>query len=66
MAWTILEQGNEYNVFSNYKEYMLDSASDINNPPDKNEYSPGSLAHTAGYKKVYEADMDGNWVEIGE
>ena len=66
MAWTVLEQGNEYNVFSNYKEYLIDSESDLSNPPDKSLYAPGSIAHTAGYKKMYEADNQGNWVEIGE
>lgn len=65
MAWTILEQGNEYNVFSNYREYLIDDATDLENPPDPADYAPGSIAHTPGFKKIYEADTQGNWVEIG-
>ena len=65
MAWHLTERGNEYNQYSNYSEFLLDSADDINNVPEDADYSPGSIAHTAGYRKIWEADSQLNWVEIG-
>ena len=64
MAWTLLEIGNEHNQYSNYKEFMIDSADDIESPPSES-YAPGSIAYTAGYGKMYMADNSGEWHEIG-
>lgn len=65
MAWHLMECGNEYNNYSNYKEFLLDSEADINNIPADGNYSPGSIAHTPGFGKIWEADSQGRWVEIG-
>lgn len=63
MAWHIITQGDDSN--SNYMEFLIDSASDINTPPTEYDYSLSSLAHTPGYSRMWEADANGNWVEIG-
>lgn len=63
MAWHLITQGDDQN--SNYMEFLLDSASDINSPPSNYSYAPSSLAHTPGYAKMWESDANGNWVEIG-
>lgn len=65
MAWHIMERGNEYNIYSNYTEFLLDSEGDINDIPEDADYSPGSIAHTAGFNKMWEADANLQWVEIG-
>lgn len=65
MAWHIMERGNEYNNYSNYTEFLLDSDEDINSIPAGADYSPGSIAHTPGFKRIWEADSQGAWVEIG-
>ena len=48
----------------NRNQYLIDSADDIETPPD-DSYAPGSIAHTAGYKEMYESAADGTWVQIG-
>jgi hypothetical protein len=63
MAWHLITQGDDQN--SNYMEFLLDSASDINSPPSKYSYALSSLAHTPGYAKMWESDANGNWGEIG-
>ena len=63
MAWHLMKQGNDQN--SNYMEFLLDSATDIETPPTNYSYALGSLAHTPGVAKMWEADASGNWVEIG-
>lgn len=40
---------------------LVESESDLAELP---EYRPGTLAHTAGYQKVWETDSDGQWVTI--
>lgn len=64
MAWHLLKQGNEH--LANYMEFLIDTAADINTPPAEYNYAPSSIAHTPGFKEVYEADADQNWVKIGE
>ena len=63
MAWHLIKQGNGQN--SNYKEFLIDSNTDIASPPEGVEYAPTSIAHTAGFGHMYESDASGSWVEIG-
>lgn len=63
MAWILITQGDDQN--SNYMEFLIDSAEDIETPPDNLSYAPSSLAHTPGYAQMWESDSAGNWVEIG-
>lgn len=63
MAWHLIARGNGYN--SNYMEFLIDSDSDISSPPENYHYAPTSIAHTPGYAKMWEADAEGEWVEIG-
>ena len=64
MAWHLLKQGEPNGEYSDHKEYMIDSASDIESPPSES-YAPGSFAYTAGFGKMYQSDASGNWHEIG-
>jgi len=67
MAWHLLKQGEPNGWNSNYMEFLIDSEDDIETPPtDQYSYAPSSIAHTPGYKHVYESDASGSWVEIGE
>jgi len=43
-------------------EYMIESAADIAKLPVS---APGSLAYTADLSLIYQADLNGQWVEIG-
>lgn len=63
MAWHLITQGDDQN--SNYMEFLIDSDADINTPPSNYSYAPSSLTHTPGFKRIWEADASGNWVEIG-
>ena len=63
MAWHLVTQGDDQN--SNYMEFQIDSATDIETPPANYSYVLGSIAHTPGYARMWEADASGNWVEIG-
>lgn len=63
MAWYLLKRGEPFANYSNHKEFMIDTAEDIETPPSE-PYAPGSTAHTPGYKEVYEAAADGSWVQI--
>ena len=41
---------------------LVESESDIANLPS--DYRPGTLAHTAGWKKIWERDSHGIWVPV--
>ena len=41
---------------------MVESATDVANLP--NSYTPGTFAHTAGWKMAWEKKADGGWVNI--
>lgn len=64
MSWHLITQGDDQN--SNYMEFLIDSEEDIETPPTNYSYAMSSIAHTPGFKHVYEAAADGSWVEIGE
>lgn len=63
MAWHLITQGDDQN--SNYMEFLIDQDSDIETPPVEYGYSLSSLAHTPGYKRMWEANANGEWIEIG-
>lgn len=62
--WHLLKCGEAYGNYGNHMEYLIDSADDIETPPD-DSYAPGSIAHTPGLTKMYESAADGTWVQIG-
>ena len=62
MSWHLITQGDGYN--SNYMEFLIDTPSDISNPPQEYNYSLASLAHTPGFTHIYESDANGDWVEV--
>lgn len=64
MAWHVITYGGENKPY-NYTEFLIDEDSDINTPPTEFSYSLGSFAHTAGFKKMWELNSNGDWVEIG-
>ena len=67
MAWHLLKKGEAFGTNSEYMEFLIDSVDDIETPPtDKYSYAPASIAHTPGWKHVYEAGSDASWTEIGE
>jgi len=43
------------------KEVMVTAESDLAGLPD---YQPGTLAYTAGFKKIWHKAADGTWVEV--
>ena len=49
MAWHLITQGDDQN--SNYMEFLLDSASDINSPPSNYSYAPSSLLTLPGMRR---------------
>lgn len=64
MAWHIVGYGGNTKP-AYYVEFLIDFASDIDSPPSDYKYATGSIAHTPGYKQLWEYDANGNWVEIG-
>ena len=66
MAWHLLKKGEAFGENTTYMEFLIDSTSDIDTPPEDYSYSYGSIAHTPGFKHMYEAAADGSWEEIGE
>lgn len=44
------------------KDVMVRSGDDLANLPDK--YLPGTYAHTAAWKKVWQLSAAGEWVEV--
>lgn len=62
--WHLLKCGEAYSNLGNHMEYLIDSAEDIETPPN-DSYAPGSIAHTPGYAKLWESAADGTWVEVG-
>lgn len=65
MGWHIIKIGQDHGNNSNYMEFLIDSASDIGSPPTEYSYAPSSIAHTPGFANIYEADANGEWVEVG-
>ena len=66
MAWHLMKKGDQFAENSNIMEFMIDSAEDIESPPDTSySYAPGSIAYTAGFGKMYQSDASGSWVEMG-
>lgn len=63
MGWHLITQGDDQN--SNYMEFLIDSVDDIDTPPSNYSYAPSSIAHTPGYRHMYEANSNGEWIEIG-
>ena len=63
MAWILITKGDDQN--SNYMEFLIDSPTDIETPPEEYDYAPSSIAHTPGFGHMYESDSSGAWVEIG-
>ncbi len=43
------------------KEVQVRSENDLANLPN---YQPGTLAYTAGFKKIWHKAADGTWVEV--
>lgn len=63
MAWHVITRGDDQN--SDWTSFLIDSAEDIETPPEDIPYSLASIAHTPGYAQMWEADVNKNWVEIG-
>lgn len=40
---------------------LVESEADLAELP---AYRPGTLAHTAGFQKIWETDTDGEWVSV--
>ena len=52
-------EGNVLHVGSKGGGVLVRSESDLAELP---AYRPGTLAHTAGYKQIWERNVDGSWV----
>lgn len=67
MAWVLIRTGEPNTVFSNHREWQLDSASDIQTPPaEAVSAAPGSKAWTADFSHIYNKANDGTWSDILE
>lgn len=65
MAWVLLRVGEEYSNFSGHREWQLDSAEDINNPPvEATKCAPGSKAWLPDFTHIWNMDNNGNWIDL--
>lgn len=66
MAWHQIESDGNWTHKRHKASYMLDSAGDINNPPDENDQlAEGSVAYTADMLNIYQKNASGQWVKVG-
>jgi len=67
MAWVLIRSGEAFGNFAGHKEWQLDNASDINNPPvEAQDAAPDSKAWTGDYAHIWNKQNDGTWVDIME
>lgn len=67
MAWILIYSGEENSALSGHREWQLDSASDIQTPPEEAQSAaPGSKAWTGDYVHVWNKQNDGTWTDIME
>lgn len=66
MSWHLIKSGGADEEYGfGHKEFLLDSASDIETEPTNfGVIAPASQAHTGGYGKIWEKDYSGVWQEI--
>lgn len=67
MAWILIRSGEANSALSGHKEFQLDSAADINNPPEEaQKAAPDSKAWTGDYVHIWNKKNDGSWFDIVE
>ena len=54
-------KNGEVNVGADASSILISAESDLQ---QLEGYSPGSIAHTAGYKRMWELSTDGVWTEL--
>lgn len=54
-------KNGEVFVGANASSILISAESDLQ---QLEGYSPGSIAHTAGYKRMWELSTDGAWTEL--
>lgn len=70
MAWTVMKMNPPGTAQSNYYEFMIDSESDIYNPPTDIKIAPGSVAYDCdpsasfALEHLWMLSHDGVWVEM--
>lgn len=65
MAWHLITRGDDQN--SDWASFLIDNDEDIETPVAEipYSYSLSSIAHTPGYARMWEANANKEWVEIG-
>ena len=58
---TVVKKQDDYNS-TEYLEYLITSESELNSLPGNP--APGSVAYTAGFKKIWHLGNDGTWVSV--
>lgn len=65
MAWIMIKAGEPNSAIGGHRDFQLDSADDIQNPPeDAISAAPGSTARTGDYAHIYNKKNDGTWKDI--
>ncbi len=66
MAWHLISENGGKTIYSDYKEWMVDTAEDITNGSEpKHSGAISSIAFTAGYGEMWQKNASGVWVKIG-
>lgn len=56
-------RGTSTSMGIGHREILVSGEADLQDIPE--DTLPGSIAHTAGYGKMWEKSLTGTWVELG-